>query len=198
MHRRKPCRWWIGLVTVQPLITCGNHPVGPLIPPIGKPITKVAWQSGLAGPRLHRLDVVGHPLRRHHDAFRCGRTNVQRQARCPGDHHRAVGKPIRASRRTGLRQGRMRCHCQCVSGPDEPCRSGYPQSASRAAGGVWQPDASPGAPVPVSGGTPVMRRFRHPVDQSEERGTACRRPRNRDCPRRRGPASPPPASRAGA
>ncbi|MBU6151369.1 MAG: hypothetical protein KGR25_07960 [Chloroflexi bacterium] len=84
MRRRKPCRWWIGLVTVQPLITCGNHPVGLLILPIGKPITKVAWQSGLASPRLHRLDVVGHPLHRHHDTFRCGRTNVQLQARCPG------------------------------------------------------------------------------------------------------------------
>ena len=116
----------------------------------------------------------------------------------PGDHHRAVGQPIRASRRNGLRQGGMTCHCQCVYGPDEPCRSGYPQTAARAPSGVWQPAASPGAPIPVRRRTPVMRRFRHPVDQIEERGTACRRPRGRDCPRRRGPASPPPASRAGA
>ena len=34
--------------------------------------------------RLHRLNVVEHPVHSHHDAFRCGRTNVQLQARCPG------------------------------------------------------------------------------------------------------------------
>lgn len=84
MPRRKQCRRCINRVTVQPHITHDNHPVGPLILPVGKPITKVPGQSGIPDPRLHRRDVLAHPVDRHHDDFGCGRTKVQDKARCPG------------------------------------------------------------------------------------------------------------------